>query len=622
MIADQVAFVARQSTIRSHAIQEAEVFLRSHLWALEDAAVNDLYRLYIESYTRLAGQLAATAAQYGAGETWSASDQFFRQRTEALMAQVTAEAESLSASAAGLSLDISLRSYLAAYYGRAWQLDMGLRPALSSYDRLPTDAIRAQMLAPYQGLTFLDRFMDARDEFVRRIRRALVESQIEGESIYLAQKRLADALGVQIGRRTAAARAANAAYFNRLELIARTEILRASNLGALAIYERNADVLRGWSWQASRDARVCPVCGALDGQQFEFGKGHSPPPAHARCLPGNSMVTAIGISAASERWYDGNLIVIHTACGNDLACTPNHPIFTRQGWVAAGLLNEGGYVISGNRRERESFRGNLNNQNVPARIEEIVETFRRAPEMVSTPMPITAEDFHGDGIGSQVAIIRSNRLLWDRVYSARHQHICQTCFQRGGARLSALSSEGLSDLDFERQNFTSPRIMGGLSLALTPLGGHLRPFEFLRFTSSTRRNARLEQSAANSWSTHPIFLGSPIFGQSIEIIPDQIIKIERRFFSGHVYNLQTEREWYIAGGIITHNCRCTPMPLLIDSALEARVVGPYQTYREWASERGITIAVDGGGLYFRGAPAPRSPGAAAAKAAPHLYKGA
>src|SRR3990172_6387969 len=219
MIFDPITVVARNSAIRSRAIQETEAYIRSRLWALEELAVNELYAIYRDSFERMAGRLRSVAAQYGAG----------------------------------------------------WQLEEGLRNGLPlEIPILPTDAIRAAILEPYVGLTFVDRFLDARAEFERALRRALVESQIEGESIYLAQKRLADALGVEIGRRTAAARAANNAYFYRTELIARTEILRASNNGALAIYERNQDVLKGWSWTASRDERVCPVCGALDGQVFRF----------------------------------------------------------------------------------------------------------------------------------------------------------------------------------------------------------------------------------------------------------------------------------------------------------------------------------------------------------------
>jgi hypothetical protein len=41
---------------------------------------------------------------------------------------------------------------------------------------------------------------------------------------------------------------------------------------------------------------------------------------------------------------------------------------------------------------------------------------------------------------------------------------------------------------------------------------------------------------------------------------DQIIRIRKRAFQGHVYNLQTTEGWYIANNIITHNCRCVKMP--------------------------------------------------------------
>jgi hypothetical protein len=41
---------------------------------------------------------------------------------------------------------------------------------------------------------------------------------------------------------------------------------------------------------------------------------------------------------------------------------------------------------------------------------------------------------------------------------------------------------------------------------------------------------------------------------------DRVLKVSRRGFSGHVYNLETKTGWYIADGILTHNCRCTAIP--------------------------------------------------------------
>src|SRR3972149_3309312 len=261
---DLVTVIARNSAIRARTIQEAEAYIRSRLWALEELAVNELYAIYREAFERMASRLRSVAAQYGAGETWSASDLAFRTRTEAVLAQIGSELESLNSAAMDAALRASVRGYQAGYYGGAWQLEEGLRTGLPlEIPILPTDAIRAAILEPYIGLTFVDRFLDARGEFERIVRRGMVESQIEGESIYQAQVRLARALGVDISRRTAAARAANQAYFYRTELIARTEILRASNNGALAIYERNQDVLRGWQWTATKDERTCFPAGTL-----------------------------------------------------------------------------------------------------------------------------------------------------------------------------------------------------------------------------------------------------------------------------------------------------------------------------------------------------------------------
>src|SRR3972149_8191976 len=85
---DLVTTIARNSAPRARPIQEAEAYIRSRLWALEESAVNELYAIYRDSFERMAGRLRNVATQYGAGETWSASDLAFRTRTEAALAQI------------------------------------------------------------------------------------------------------------------------------------------------------------------------------------------------------------------------------------------------------------------------------------------------------------------------------------------------------------------------------------------------------------------------------------------------------------------------------------------------------------------------------------------------------
>jgi uncharacterized protein with gpF-like domain len=84
----------------------------------------------------------------------------------------------------------------------------------------------------------------------------------------------------------------------RALLIARTETIRAANLGRAAAWEAAIedgllDRTRAWRvWSATMDERVCPICGPMDGQRRRFGvpftggDGRSymdPPEPHPQC---------------------------------------------------------------------------------------------------------------------------------------------------------------------------------------------------------------------------------------------------------------------------------------------------------------------------------------------------
>lgn len=47
------------------------------------------------------------------------------------------------------------------------------------------------------------------------------------------------------------------------------------------------------------------------------------------------------------------------------------------------------------------------------------------------------------------------------------------------------------------------------------------------------------------------------------VAPVKLEKIARgEWWVGHVYNLETVGGWYVAGSILTHNCRCDLLPVL------------------------------------------------------------
>jgi SPP1 gp7 family putative phage head morphogenesis protein len=259
-------------------IASGNEYVASHIYALEAATVRQLYEAHEQAYREMKAAMVVLFERLGK-EAWSPEDRGAR---DVLLQQIAQQMAALDEQAAQLTLTAAENGYRGGLYGAGWNIDtsLGISAALPL---LPTEAIRAQLLAPYEGLTFAERFTDNRADFQMRIKRSLVQSQIQGETVYQAQKRLAEALGIAIGRRTKADRASNSAAFARTELIARTELLRASNNGALATYRANSDILRGWEWKAALSGRTCPECGALDGKVFAFTDRQQPPPLHGRC---------------------------------------------------------------------------------------------------------------------------------------------------------------------------------------------------------------------------------------------------------------------------------------------------------------------------------------------------
>ena len=66
----------------------------------------------------------------------------------------------------------------------------------------------------------------------------------------------------------------------RMEVIARTEVLRAHNQGRIKFH--NQVGVQKLEWMTMEDERVCPICGPLDGKVFDTGR-FPRQPAHPNC---------------------------------------------------------------------------------------------------------------------------------------------------------------------------------------------------------------------------------------------------------------------------------------------------------------------------------------------------
>lgn len=69
---------------------------------------------------------------------------------------------------------------------------------------------------------------------------------------------------------------------DRADAIASTETTRAYAQGNMDAWE-STGVVTGGEWMTSKDERVCPICGARNGQTVGIGDIDSAPPAHTRC---------------------------------------------------------------------------------------------------------------------------------------------------------------------------------------------------------------------------------------------------------------------------------------------------------------------------------------------------
>lgn len=399
-----------------------------------------------------------------------------------------------------------------------------------------------------------------------------------------------------------------------------SSVMTAANDARLASFRANSRFIKGVRWLSTLDSRSCLRCAALDRSAWSLDGEKLPgttlqfaaPPAHFSCFPGDTLVSAARpITGASKRWFDGEVVVLKTAAGRELTCTPNHPILTDWGWVAADLLDVGSNIVADSIGQREgAVHGDR--KDAPAGIHHVAEAFLASREMLAVPVKVAAEDFHGDGLGSHVAVVWSDRLLESEAYALCFEHGGKPSFVDGGAAglIDLAGESGLAQV-LDARPLTANGVMGrgGKGLAL-PAAEALHPGELLT-TSVPHGDALLVEAGdkcvsgrakllSNSSESDALLVELDRLGEVYFTTPrgidtagmpgapqsnghcvnleaalvrnllsafagkvhlDEVVSADRRAFAGHVYNLETEGGWYTANGLFVHNCRCVLSPI-------------------------------------------------------------
>jgi len=359
----------------------------------------------------------------------------------------------------------------------------------------------------------------------------------------------------------------------RPEKITANETVRGSNYAfQVAVFGAGMSTV----WRI-RGPKTCPYCRSLEGKRIVSGqsfvndgdelnpkgadgpmkirglKAH--PPLHAKCLPGNANVSAAGITASSENWFDGNMVVIYTAAGNKITCTPNHPILTCHGWVTADKINIGfqvGQAIFSDRNPAIIS----DDKNMKSTIKDVSKSFVNNSKMIAIPMPTTSEDLKSDFSDSEITVIRTDgSLLFERNPNAFHE------LREFNLKLRDAGHIGFTDnssfTEFIKNNLPSEcSLVSGRNLLSSLSSGHVAPVDLPGFALSTMANAEEKKIFIDNCPGNIKPFGNRIDGFSIEILRDKVIGVEDNTFHGLVYNLHTKDKLFYAENIIVHNCDC------------------------------------------------------------------
>ncbi|WP_218830226.1 Hint domain-containing protein [Rhodococcus sp. 05-2255-3B1] len=332
-------------------------------------------------------------------------------------------------------------------------------------------------------------------------------------------------------------------------------------------------------------------------------------------MPG-TMVSGPDSHTGYRRHYEGEIVTLVTASGNELTITPKHPVLTNRGWVRAGELNVGDKLVSAVRADRNVVSG-PDVDHVPSAIENVVSALGMVGSSVRRSVPGSAEQFHGDGFASEVDVVMADYLLRRERDTSLVEPDAELLFHGTSVPSASLCSRcsGIGELDELRiaAGATTDGRMRRSSLLDTLLRGESGSSVLSRLAAVTGRQSGLSYPAGHDGSTDSVLLGQrknavsglvttgeiagnwdssrrPV-GVSRKFNPPELQSVTKTLrvfaelgtdlrerlsgsvhlddlvdkrvgvYHGDVLNLGTQEGWYSANNITVSNCDCIVVPV-------------------------------------------------------------
>lgn len=342
------------------------------------------------------------------------------------------------------------------------------------------------------------------------------------------------------------------------------------------------------------DDKVCPICeDAASHNPYKMSDiakmlskwEHTSHPGllHPNAVLEGSTFAAYGlVNEFVSSVFDGPAVKLTTSVG-EITIGPNHPMFTRRGFVRAREINEGDELVYDLRSENPAVHSNF--KQMPT-IEDVFAAI--VPISLATTIPSMSTYFHGDGIfcKGEVKIVWPTGELWPVFYPGCLEQFREFNFAGSDMELFFVPGLGSLEFGFYRNRLSSSCPVCGSSEGLSSFEGQAVPIPLqVSVVGSSVGRGDLGLSLFGG-HTIPSLLSSPEFYPGFNQYSSCLTPAQTEFsgnggdaislriecghltymrvkrsqvvsFRGLAYDASTEHGIYNSSGFVVKNCRCT-----------------------------------------------------------------
>lgn len=559
----------------------------------------NLTKAYKHALVEIKKEIAAMYEKYGDDVDYAQMVSY--NRLTNLEQQIAGEIKKLTNENIKTTTNAIKDIYSEQYYqsGFAFEQSLGMR---LGFGLLNPDVIKASVLNSLDRITWPDRMKDHAQQFTKQIYSELTQGLIQGKGYGKIAAAITDKTGINAGK---------------VLRIVRTEGHRVQNAAGLLAYDKTQSATDRLGlktvkiWVATLDNRTRDSHGAMDGQEadsegmFTFPGGdktpapgiQGPPEEVINCVLAETNIISPKIRNVTKRYYEGDLIEIKTI-DNTITASPEHPILTQKGFIPFNLVNQDDKII--NCFFSKDFpSANPYENNRPS---QIIKIFDLA-DIIGLPKRTckSSPKLDSNGVDSNIDIISTFGFLWDWIESLVFKNINNEKFSIANLGKCFLFSNSRLNHFLLRTLAPFACFVASLKLKRSLFGVHIFPFNKLRFALGASIDTIVAEDSCDNITRNIEFFCKSIFGNSVKIGLNDVVSIRKFHFSGHIFNLETVNEFYLASNLqkdngnynILHNCRCVTrmqfkdFPQKFRRDNETKKIIEYQSYADWKKAKGI-----------------------------------